>query len=76
MDYKKRITIDQNVMTGKPVIAGTRVPVELVLKKLALNIEPETILKEYPRLTRKDIQAAVLYALERVKGEKVYLLET
>jgi len=72
MTYHKRITIDQAVMAGKPVITGTRIPVDLVLAKLARNIDVKTILHDYPRLTRQDIQAVFRYAHEIIAGEDVY----
>lgn len=72
MNYQKRITIDPKIMVGKPVITGTRVPVELLLKKLAQGMSVEEILKDYPRITKEDIQAAIYYALEAVEGEKAY----
>lgn len=54
-----RIEINQEVMLGKPVIRGTRITVELILRKLAQNIQQEEILVDYPKLTREDIQAAI-----------------
>ncbi|MEK7165354.1 MAG: DUF433 domain-containing protein [Patescibacteria group bacterium] len=70
--YQDRIIIDPDIMVGKPVIAGTRIPVDLILEKLATNINVEELLEDYPRLTRADIQAALHYALEVLKGEEVY----
>ncbi len=55
-----RILIDPKVMAGKPVIKGTRVPVDLIFKLLN-QISIEEIIAEYPRLCREDIQAALLY---------------
>jgi uncharacterized protein (DUF433 family) len=52
-----RIEISPNIMGGKPVIRGTRVPVELVLGKLGAGMSPEAILIDHPRLTRGDILA-------------------
>jgi len=57
-----RIVVDPKVMVGKPVIRGTRVPVEHVLTLLAQGLTVEEILKDYPHLTRDDIAAALLYA--------------
>ena len=54
-----RIEIDPNVMMGKPVIRGTRIKVELVLRKLAEGATEDDLLDAYPRLTRKDIRAAI-----------------
>jgi uncharacterized protein (DUF433 family) len=60
-DWRKRITIDPEVMLGKPVIAGTRIPVELILRKLAADMSVEAVLREYPRLTKADVQAALCW---------------
>jgi uncharacterized protein (DUF433 family) len=49
-------------MFGKPVIKGTRIPVEIILRKLSQNIFIDKILQDYPHLTLKDIQAALKYA--------------
>lgn len=54
----ERIEIDPNIMDGKPVVRGTRVPVELVLRKLGVGMSPEAILADHPRLTRDDLNAA------------------
>ena len=54
-----RIEIDPNVMMGKPVIRGTRIKVELLLRKLAEGATEDELLDAYPRLTREDIRAAI-----------------
>lgn len=72
----KRIEINPKIMLGKPVIKGTRIPVEIILRKLSQNISIDKILQEYPRLTRKDIQATLEYAAESVHGEEVHLLRS
>lgn len=72
MIYNKHITIDPKVMVGKPIIAGTRIPVELVLEKLAQNTDIDVILRDYPRLTKEDIKAALQYAHDLLQGEEVY----
>jgi len=71
-DLLERIEIYPKVMLGKPVIRGTRIPVEIVLRKLSQNISVEEILRDYPRLTREDIQAVLSYAAESVSGEEVH----
>jgi len=53
-----RIEIDPNVMLGKPVIRGTRVTVELILRKLSEGATEAELLDAYPRLTPEDIRAA------------------
>ena len=60
------IKSDPGVMMGKPVIAGTRITVELILEKLAAGETVEQILDAHPRLTREAISAALLYAVRNL----------
>lgn len=69
MNYKNRIVQDPNILVGKPVIKGTRIPVDLILKKLAQNISIDEVLKDFPRLTKADVQAAIFYAEELVEEQ-------
>ncbi len=65
MDTKKlldRIEINPEVMLGKPVILGTRITVELLLEKLAADTAIEQILRDYPKLQREDVLAALAFA--------------
>jgi uncharacterized protein (DUF433 family) len=55
---RQRIGIDPKVMAGKPVIRGTRIPIDLIVKMLAQGIPEGEILQEYPRLQPEDIRAA------------------
>jgi len=73
-DLLERITVDPKVMVGKPVIHGTRIPVALILKMLGQGIPVEEILREYPRLERVDIEAAITYAAHVVEHEEVFPL--
>jgi uncharacterized protein (DUF433 family) len=57
-----RITADPKVMFGKPVIRGTRIPVELLLRKLAAGMTEEQILEHHPQLTTEDLRAAAAFA--------------
>lgn len=69
MRIAPRIVVDPAIRFGKPVIEGTRVPVELVLGQLAAGMTVETVMDEYA-LTREDVLAALAYAAERiVSGE-------
>ena len=70
--HKQLIVSDPNVMMGKPVIAGTRVTVELILEKLSAGETVEEILKAHPRLTREGIQAALAFAAEALRADVVY----
>ncbi len=60
----KRISIDQNICSGKPCIRGTRIWVSLVLDLLAEGESAEAIIGEYPHLTREDVQACIAYGAE------------
>jgi len=72
----KRIAVDPKVMVGKPVIRGTRITVELLLRLLAQGLTFKEILEEYPHLTREDIAAALLYAAKVTGREEVYPVTT
>lgn len=69
-----RIVINPRIMVGKPVVRGTRIPVELILKKLGQNIDIKEILKDFPRLTIDDIKAAVMYAESLVENTEIFPL--
>ena len=73
MDEKlaERIVINPQIMIGKPVIQGTRIPVELIVRMLAQGIPESEILKEYPRLQPADIRAALAYAAQTLAHEEV-----
>jgi uncharacterized protein (DUF433 family) len=66
-----RIDIDPAVMGGKPVIRGTRVPIETILRKLGAGLSTETIIADHPRLTPEDIQAAQAFAADYLADEDV-----
>jgi uncharacterized protein (DUF433 family) len=66
-----RIEIDREIMGGKPVIRGTRIPVETVLRKLGAGLAPEEILADHPRLVREDIQAAQAFAADYMADEEL-----
>ena len=68
----ERIEIRPDVMFGKPVIRGTRVPVELILRKLAAGESPEEILRQHQRLTPEDVRAAQGYAADLIGEEVVF----
>ena len=69
----ERIVIDPRVMHGKPVIMGTRVPVEIVLGSLAGGMEVKEVCNEYG-LKREDVLAAIDYATKIISNEDVILL--
>ena len=66
-----RITIDPNVMFGKPVIKGTRITVEHVLRKLSGGKAPEAVANDHPHLTVEDVYAALAYAADYMAFEDV-----
>ena len=68
MTLRERIEMHPKVMMGKPVIRGTRIPVELILRKLSEGAAEEDLLDAYPRLNREDIRAAMAYAATRTSA--------
>jgi uncharacterized protein (DUF433 family) len=64
-----RIEQNPQIMGGKPVIRGTRVPVELILRKLGAGETSEAVLADHPRLTREDILAAQAFAADYLADE-------
>ncbi|MBE3603482.1 DUF433 domain-containing protein [bacterium] len=71
----ERIEINPAVMLGKPVIRGTRITVELVLRKLAEGATEAELLEDYPLLKPEDIRAAIAYGAASVAHEDVVLLD-
>ncbi len=69
-----RVISDPRVMMGKPVIEGTRIPVELIVEKLAAGETPEQILEAHPRLTPEAIRAALDFAAKALRADVVYPL--
>ncbi|HEX8598840.1 MAG TPA: DUF433 domain-containing protein [Chloroflexia bacterium] len=67
-----RIVVDPQILAGKPVVRGTRIPVELVLKRLAQDLDVQTLFASYPRLTEEDVKACLEYAGALVSGESLY----
>lgn len=66
------IISDPKIMMGKPVIAGTRITVELILEKLAAGESIDEIIASHPRLTREGVSAALQFAAEAVRTDVVY----
>jgi len=71
MNYQERITSDHTIMLGKPVIKGTRITVEIILKKLAEGATIADMLEMYPHLKKEDILAALDYASAVISGEEM-----
>jgi uncharacterized protein (DUF433 family) len=74
MTWKDRIIMDPAILTGKPIIKGTRLAVEFILEMLAEGWTHEQIEQNYPSLTDEDIQAALHYAADVLKRERIYPL--
>jgi len=67
----ERIEINPEIMGGKPVIRGSRVPVELILRKLGAGMTPEAVLADHPRLILDDIRAAQTFAADYLADEEL-----
>jgi len=74
MTITDRIEINPHIMLGKPVIRGTRIAVELILRKIAEGADEASLLAAYPTLTKADIAAAVTYAADSLAHEMTVLL--
>jgi uncharacterized protein (DUF433 family) len=70
-----RIELNPAVMLGKAVIRGTRIPVELLLRKLSDGASEDDLLDAYPQLTREDIRAAMRYAADTLAHEEVVFID-
>jgi uncharacterized protein (DUF433 family) len=68
-DWKDRITVDPDILVGKPIIKGTRISVELLMDRLADGWTMEQILEAYPRVTREDVLAAIAFVTEVFREE-------
>lgn len=70
MNWKDHISSDPDILFGKMVIRNTRIPVALILEKLAADYSVEELKEAYPRITTADIQACLLFAADNTKHEK------
>jgi uncharacterized protein (DUF433 family) len=69
-----RITMDPEILSGKPVIKGTRIPVYLVIELLANGMTEKEILLQYPTLIKADIKAALVYASKCLENEETIVI--
>lgn len=69
---KKYIVSNPEIMMGKPVIAGTRITVELILEKLSAGETTNQLIKEHPQLTEEAIKAALAFAAQALKADIIY----
>lgn len=72
MNLLDHIEINPKILLGKPIIRGTRIPVELIVKLIAQGWTHEEILSEYPALKQEDIKAALLYAEKVLEEEEIF----
>lgn len=72
MDWRKHIHSDLKIMMGKPVVIGTRIPVDLILEKLSNGETIEQILEAHPRLNHDSVLAAIAFAAETLRADAVY----
>lgn len=70
MNWREHITSNPEIMFGKMVIKGTRIPVELILEKLAAGYSFENLKAAYPGITNADVQSCLLFAADNTKHEK------
>ena len=73
-EVSDRIVIDPEILFGKPVIKGTRIPVYLIIELLANGLTEDEIIKQYPSLKKSDIKAALSYASKRLEDEETITL--
>jgi uncharacterized protein (DUF433 family) len=66
-----RIEMDPKIMGGKPVIRGTRIPVDMILGELGARMSPQEIVDEHPTLTIDDIYAAQAFAADYIRDEEI-----
>ncbi len=71
MTLPERIEVNSKVMLGKPVIRGTRIPVELILRKLGEGAAEQDLLDAYPNLKSDDIRAAMTYAAAALAHDEI-----
>ena len=76
MSWQDHISINPAVLTGKPVIKGTRLSVEFIMELISKSWSFDEIMKSYPPLTKEDIRAALDYATEMLKAEAIFSVST
>lgn len=72
MDTLQYIEINARIMTGKPVIKGTRITVEQVLEILSASDSIDDVLVAYPHLTKEQVHAALAFAAQSIRGDEIY----
>ena len=74
LNLYEQVELNPEVLLGKPIIRGTRIPVQLIVKLIAQGWKNEEILKEYPVLKEENIRAALLYAEKVLEEEEIFPL--
>jgi uncharacterized protein (DUF433 family) len=62
--YIERIVVDKRIMVGKPVIKGTRIPIDAIIRRIAEGMPVKEILEDCPNLTKEDVKAALEYCVD------------
>jgi uncharacterized protein (DUF433 family) len=75
MRGQERVEINPKILLGKPVIRGTRISVELILRKLGEGASESELLESYPHLSKEDIKAAITYAADTLAHEDTVVAE-
>ena len=75
MPPRDRIEINPKIMLGKPVIRGTRITVELMVRKIGEGASEDDVVRAYPGLTTKDVRAALVYAADVIAHEDSILVD-
>ena len=73
MDISKHLAMNSKIMMGKPVILGTRIPVELILRKLGEGATEKELCEAYPRLTINDIRAVMIFAADMIAHDELII---
>lgn len=73
MNYTNKVIANPEIMLGKPIIKGTRITVELILRKLSEGISVDELIVAYPHLSKKDVYAALTYASDLIANEEVII---
>lgn len=71
MNYREKIFISPDIMLGKPVIKGTRITVELIIKKMSEGMEINDIIQEFPQVTRDDVMACLAYSADVISRDEI-----
>lgn len=71
MNYRDKIEISPDIMLGKPVIKGTRITVELIIKKMSEGMEVNDIIAEYPQVQKDDIMACLAYSADVISKDEI-----